>query len=312
MRPSWTCRTVVWAAVLLYAVPVQAGLRLDQALDLARKGWVYELRETMLGRDLSIPVRIHPDVNRGATLCLLGEPPTPQSRQVIDAFLRLLRDSFGTAPDVVEARTIDGCDTDRPVALRLYSGRPPNDALTADLTWLSARHGLGLPRGRRFLAVSPAQGQTFFGPRGAVTHIMVQQSSGRDRSPLADTFFRSILIEELYQSFTFGMDILHFDPSVPWASKLEENPTLLRNMPWDSDRFRMGLLASNPVGLCPFDLMMLAALADAPVETSTDPALLDHIAARFDALTARVAEQLDDPRNASILDASCTGIADAD
>ena len=116
-------------------------------------------------------------------------------------------------------------------------------------------------------------------------------------TPLEQRFFASILIEELYQSFTFGMDILHFNRHQAFTSKLEEFPVDLRHLPWDSPMFMEGLLRSNPAGLCRFDVFMMHALARAPVERTNTDAFLRFIEAQFDDLLAAFPDDEKDQHN---------------
>ena len=276
-------------------------------LDLARKGWVYELRTTMIGRDLSIPVRISGKALAGAPICIVGERPTQKSWRVINAFRALMRETSGkTLPVRFAGPTARLCGVGRTVVLRLYSGRPPARALTDDLYWLNEVYALGLPANRQYAANSPAMAQTFFGRRGQATHLMVKQADRDDVTPTEEAFYRSILIEELFQSFSFGMDILHFDRSAAFLSKLEEFPTDLRRVPWESPIFMERLLRSNPRGLCEFDIFMLYAVAEAPFDETNDPAFIDFIDSQFDALMTEAAATSLDPAFAEIVDPGCT------
>ncbi len=275
-------------------------------LELARQGWSYELRTTMLGRDLSIPVRINGGQLAGASLCIVGDKPHAETRETLNAFSSLIATVFGRPLLMRYAGpAAEGCGTGRIVMLRLYSGRPPNQALSADLEWMNEVYALGLQRGRSYAVMSPAMAQTFFGRRGSGTHIMVQQPSRAGIEPLEMRFFRSILIEELYQSFSFGMDILHIDRALPFQSKLEEAPLNLQRLSWDSEAFMKALLRTNPEGLCAFDVFMLHAVAAFPLGETNDPAFIDLIEMRYDELMAVAGETLSDPRLAIILDPSC-------
>ncbi|ETX28671.1 hypothetical protein [Roseivivax isoporae] len=294
------------AALVVAALPARA----DRAayLDLARKGWVYELRTTMVGRDMTIPVRIHGRSLAGAALCIVGEAPHPGAQEVLDAFADLMRTVHGKPlPMRYAGSSARRCGTGRTVVLRLYSGRPPNLALTDDLAWMNKTLALGLPPGRSYMATSPAMAQTFFGRRGAGTHLMVKQPGPGRLTDLERAFYRSILIEELFQSFTFGMDILHFDSDAPYLSKLEEFPVNLMNLPWDSAAFMEGLLGSNPTGLCEFDILMLHAVATAPMERTNDAAFLDYVDDHYDAFLQQARSTLADLRFDAITDPDCRG-----
>ena len=277
-------------------------------LELARLGWNYQLRTTMVGRDLSIPVHINGRDLSGASLCIVGERPHPHSAEIIDAFGALARRAFGKPLTVRYAgREASACGTGRTVVLRLYSGHPPHRELSADLGWMNDIYGLGLPRGRDYTAGSPAMGQTFFGRRGQGTHIMVKQPALPRLGRLEAAFYKSILVEELFQSFTFGMDILHIDRNRPFRSKLQEVPLYLDRMSWSSRGFMRALLKSNPGGLCPFDVFMLHAVALSPVDQTVEPSFIEFIDSEFEALMALADETLADPGFAPLMDGECRG-----
>ncbi len=276
-------------------------------LDLARRGWNYELRVTMVGRDMAIPVHINRRDLAGASLCLVGERPHRQSVAVIDAFRTLLKHSFGyPAPMRYAGPTARDCGSGRTVILRLYSGHPPNQALSSDLQWLNEVHQLGLPSGRTYIASSPGMAQIFFGRRGQGTHIMVKQPAHAHPDMLEAAFYKSILIEELFQSFTFGMDILLYDRRAGFLSKLQETPVNMQRLPWESHAFMHALLTSNPGGLCAFDVFMMHAVGRAPVDQTVDPGFIDYIDAQYDQLRALTDETLVDPRFAGLMDGGCT------
>ncbi len=299
----------VLAFFLILSGPVAADK--TRYVDLARRGWNYELRTTMVGRDMSIPVHINGRDLSGASLCLVGERPHPQSLEIIDTFRDLARHVFGKPiPMRYAGEAARLCGSGRVVILRLYSGDPPNGQLTADLLWLDHTYDLGLSRHGYFAASSPAMAQTFFGRRGQSTHIMVKQPSGAHPDALEAAFYRSILIEELFQSFTFGMDILLFDRSAEFDSKLQEMPLNIRRLPWGSREFMQALVRSNPAGLCPFDVFMLHAVAAAPIDQTTDPRFIDYIEDRYDLLMERARETMADTRFERIVAPECQRAAD--
>lgn len=275
-------------------------------VDLARKGWNYQLRTTMLGRDLSIPVHIHGRDLAGASLCLIGEKPHPKSLEIIDAFRALSAHVFGKPITMRYAgRNATGCGSGRTVLLRLYSGHPPNRAFSDDLLWMNQVHQLGLPQGRQYTATSPAMAQTFFGRRGQGTHILVKQSAMNNPTQLEQAFYKSILVEELFQSFTFGMDILTFDRAAPFQSKLQETPLNLQRLPWASRAFMQALVASNPGGLCAFDVFMMHAVAQTPSEQTIEPGFIEYINREYEALLVQAHETMTDDRFAAILAPLC-------
>ncbi|MFN3208002.1 MAG: hypothetical protein ACE369_03205 [Roseovarius sp.] len=278
----------------------------DAYLGMARQGWSYELRTTMIGRDMSIPVRINGRDMAGAALCVVGEAPGPDTRVVLDAFRGLIGEIFGKPmPMRFAGRTARACGAGRVVVLRLYSGRPPNRALSEDIDWMNGAFGLGLPSGRDYAAMSPAMAQTFFGHRGQVTHIMVKQSGPTRPGTLERAFYKSILVEELFQSFTFGMDVLKFDRDAAFLSKLQEFPMNMGRMPWSSRGFMRAILGSNPQGLCRFDVFMLYAVAGAPGAQTNTPEFIEYIAADYDRLRALAEARFGDARHDAILDPDC-------
>ncbi|GFE52257.1 hypothetical protein So717_40100 [Roseobacter cerasinus] len=275
-------------------------------VDLARRGWNYELRTTMVGRDLSIPVHINGRDLAGASLCVVGERPHPNSLEVINAFRTLAAHVF-SKPLTMRYAGADAtsCGSGRTVILRLYSGHPPNRALSADLGWMNGIYQLGLPPKREYAATSPAMAQTFFGRRGQGTHIMVKQPRVATLGTLERSFYTSILVEELFQSFTFGMDILLFDRAARFQSKLQETPLNLQRLPWESRDFMRALLQSNPGGLCIFDVFMMHAVAEAPVDQTIEPGFIDYIDREYDQLLVRATETMRDARFAPILMPDC-------
>lgn len=275
-------------------------------VDLARRGWNYELRTTMVGRDLSIPVHINGRDLAGASLCVVGERPHPNSLDVINAFRGLAAHVFNKPLTMRYAgRDASACGSGRTVILRLYSGHPPNRALSADLLWMNGIYQLGLPPKRHYAATSPAMAQTFFGRRGQGTHIMVKQPRVATLGDLERSFYTSILVEELFQSFTFGMDILLFDRAASFQSKLQETPLNLQRLPWESRDFMRALLRSNPGGLCTFDVFMMHAVAEAPVDQTIEPGFIDYIDREYDQLLVRATETMRDARFAPILMPDC-------
>ncbi|WP_246107445.1 hypothetical protein [Puniceibacterium confluentis] len=300
-------------AVLWFTVAPQAGAAPSPAdraafLKLAKKGWVYELRTAIWKSDPLIPpIVINGRDLAGASLCVVGELPHPQTQAVLNTFRALMAEVFGKPlPLRYAGQGLEFCGTGRSVYLRLYSERPPHVAFNEDLRRMDEVFRFGLPSGREQFVASPAQAQTFFGRRGRTTHVMVMQPPPGETTELEAAFYASILIEELYQSFSFGMDILHFDREAAFLSKLEEFPVNLRHLPWGSAGYMQALLGSNPAGLCQFDVFMLHALAQAPVERTNSDAFLEFINSDFDRLEAVSDATLANPNYAPILDGACT------
>jgi len=294
------------AALLLFAGQAFGQSTSARFVALAEDGWGYELRNTMVGRNMAIPVRINGRSFAGASLCIVGEAPTAATEVVLQAFRHLIAQTYGKPLTMRYAgESSRYCGVGRVVVLRLYTGHPPNHALSDDLNRMNSQYRLGLPPGRFYAAMSPAMAQTFFGHVGPATHIMVAQSGGR-LTPLETRYYKSILLEELYQAFTFGMDVIVFSRDEPFMSKLQELPVNLRRMAWGSPRFMQALLQSNPNRLCPFDVFMLHAVAQSPVEQTNDPDFIAFIRKNFAQLEARAAETLNDPLLAGILDQTCS------
>ncbi|WP_424968631.1 hypothetical protein [Dinoroseobacter sp. S375] len=293
---------------VLCAVAFATVAHADRAsfVDLAKRGWNYELRTTMVGRDMSIPVHINGRDLAGASLCLVGERPHPASLEIINAFRDLAHHVFGKPLTMRYAgRSATACGAGRTVVLRLYSGYPPNGDLSNDLGWLNQTYQLGLPKRRAYAVSSPAMAQTFFGRRGLGTHIMVKQPALERVGALEALFYKSILIEELFQSFSFGMDIILFDRAAEFQSKLQELPTNLHRLNWESRAFMRALLNSNPPGLCAFDVFMLHAVAQAPVDQTVDPAFIEYIDLEYDRLLIEAQHTMQDPRFAAIISPGC-------
>lgn len=294
---------------ILMGTAGQAETTRDDLIELARAGWSYELRTTMRrpGSAGDLP-DLHARRMVGAHLCLLGEAPSPRTQATLTAFRTLLTRIFGNAPQISRA----GQATDCPAAtmfLRLYSTRDPTQALNADIRTLNARFDIGLSRSTQ-LPTSPGQAQTFFGRRGMVTHLLVMQD-GPDGVPAAHTaFYRSLLIEELYQSLTFGMDVLHLDTATPLLSKLEEVPVRAAFLPWRSEEFIAEMARGGTRGLCGFDVLMLVALAESDLTRSNGPAFIAEVSARFARYRARALTVMDDPTLTALFDPACHALPD--
>lgn len=311
LKNAFSCLAQLGCALVLLVwtvAPVNAGKA--EYVNLAKRGWGYQLRTNMLGRDLSIPVRIHARSFAGAALCIVGDRPQAQTLEVINAFRALWADAFlKPMPMRYAGRAGRDCGSGRVVTLRLYSGAPPNRDLSDDLAWMNEIYGLGLPNGRFYAATSPAMGQTFFGRRGQGTHIMVSQPD-RPVSGIEAQFFRSILIEELFQAFTFGMDVLLFTRDGSFLSKLQEYPVNPRRLIWTSEPFMRAILRSNPPALCEFDVFMLHAVAQAQVDQTNDPDFISYVERDFDRLLGQTRRALADDRFAPILDPDCAPLRD--
>lgn len=299
--------TLVLSLIAFGSGPALAAEDHDTFLEFARRGWYYELRSAMWRRTPDMPpIVIHGRALSGAALCIIGEPPHPATAEILKTFSDLMLDVSGKPVPMRHAGPdLDQCGTRRTVYLRLYSGARPHREYNRDIRRLNAIYGLGFRKGRNHTLLSPGQAQTFFGQRGQVTHIAIKQPDVATPTALQERFFSSILVEELYQSFTFGMDILHFDPKVAFVSKLEEIPANLMMSDWDSEAYMEGILRSNPDGLCLFDVFMLHAVATAPVERTNDQEFLDFIAGNFAILMGRTERSWRRLAGNRIIDPTC-------
>ncbi|MEP2028251.1 MAG: hypothetical protein ABJI96_06040 [Paracoccaceae bacterium] len=302
------------AFALIWLLPLGQGARADiftptreMYLDLARQGWVYEFGSSLKRRDPTLPP-VHFDAKRTSTgsVCIIGAPAHKLSRAVLGQFESLLVDIFERKiPLHFADRQITDCPPAQRVYLRLYSGRVYDGVLNADLRALDQMFDLGLPTSRPERINSPAQGFSFFGRNGNVAHLMVRQPDSQDPSRLERDFYRSILIEELFHVFSFGLDIPKISRETPFLSKLQEHPVYLKGLDWTSPDFMRRLLASNPGGLCAFDVFMLHALAQMPLDSSNSEAFLVHIKDQFDLLLQRTRGTLADPAFDLLLERAC-------
>ncbi|KJZ18213.1 hypothetical protein TW80_14835 [Loktanella sp. S4079] len=244
-------------------------------------------------------------------ICVIGERANQSSRDVILRFADLLTDIYGRRLAVTFAgRNIQSCPRPSRVYLRLYSGRPPSGLLNADLRQMDRDYDIRLPAHWREPVASPAQTNGYFGYRGAVAHLLVRQAPATNLSDVERAFYRSILIEELFQVVSFGADVLKFDLDRPFLSKLQEHPVNLRNFSWYSTEFMAGLLASNPQGLCSFDVMMLHALAGSGLNSVNSPELIRFMETNFDALVRASETTISEPSYAMLLDPNCSDLPD--
>ncbi|PUB19424.1 hypothetical protein [Yoonia sediminilitoris] len=279
-------------------------------LTLARSGWVFDLHSARSRRDVDLPpVRFDSlEVAKGE-ICLFGDPPHALARQVVVRFTTLLREVFDRRIAVTFAgREIANCPEQQRVYIRLYSGRPPSSLFNADIRKLNQTYDIRLPNGWREPIRSPAQTVGYFGRNGAVAHLLINQPPLRDLTPLEQDYYKSILVEEMFQAVSFGADILKFDRQTPFYSKLQEVPVNLRYVPWQSEQFMSGLLGSNPSGLCGFDIFMLHALAAAHLETVNSIALLEYIDQNFDDLRDLSRQTMTRPDLHMLFDDTCEAI----
>lgn len=276
-------------------------------LGLARQGWVFELRSSVMRRAPDMPM-IRTDSREVASgaLCVLGDAPSPIAADILRRFLSMTDQIYGTRRHLSRGvRSVKECGIGHRVYLRFYNGLPPQFMYNRDLRLLDAYFDIGLPRDRDQLVQSPAQATTYFARRGPVSYLLIKQPPDRPLNALEDRFYRSILIEELYQVFTFGMDILVFDRNGAFTSKLQEFPVNLRNFAWTDPRFMEGLVNSNPNGLCAFDVFMMHALAATDEPSANSEAFLAFIEEDFDDLLRRAQKTLADPQFTVLTDPDC-------
>lgn len=296
------------AILLLWAGMIRADPDRATFLELARKGWVFEIRKTMWRPDPDRPpIQINARDLTGRALCLIGEPLHPTTAATLRAYLHLHKLAFGQGLTQAGPYALaSDCPEDTVLYLRLYSSREPREMMGRDLKLLDQRHEIGFSRSWIPRLSAPAQAQSYFGRRGNVSHLVIlQPRRNQQLTPLQTRYFRSLLLEELYQSTTYGLDVLHVDRTAPFLSKLEEYPANLLGLRWLSEPFMQGMLASNSGDLCAFDLFMLTALAATTQSTTHQAAFLDELRAGFDTTLARARDLAADPVVAGLLSPDC-------
>lgn len=308
----WSAVFCVSLALTSFPVLGQNAPERAAYLALAKRGWVYDLNNRRMRRDPSQPpIRFDSTAVARGPVCLFGDPPHPLSTAIVGAFDHLLHRVFGAAHDVATVPgPITGCPPRQRIYLRFYDGAAPAGPLNDDMRQLDEMFGIGFPTGWVEPIRGPGQTNGFFGSRGAAAHLLVAQPAPGRATPLEHEYFASILIEELFQAVTYGADILKFDRAAPFLSKLQEVPVNLRAFGWTSARYMEGIVASNPSGLCGFDVFMLHALAEAELADSNSADLLTSIDAGFDGLRAQTLATLADPQVAPLLDADCLTLPD--
>jgi len=278
----------------------------SEAILLAERGWKYQYRGTF---------RRHvPDLQASHLLaktmpnrdiCVVGDTPHPQTLQTLAAFRTLIGSVFGDLGglDTAAVRVAD-CPTSASVFIRLYSRRLPDHAFNQDLQDLNVKFGIGMTDHPQSI-LSPAQAVTFFGKSGQVTHIAMLQPHRPKLAPWQEQFYRSILIEELFQTYSFGIDVFKAERGGPYASKLQESFTDLRRLRWTSRKYMEGLLASNPSGLCEFDAMMLHAVQAVPSSTDTSTGFIEFLADNFEQLITAARSTILSPDMEGLFDPAC-------
>lgn len=293
--------------------PAGAGPTKPDYLTVARRGWVFAMRSSSgrRARDLP-PIRFDGKATATGPICVFGAPPTAATTAVLTAFEALLAEVFGRRDPIVRpgdgATGIEECGDDGLIHLRLYAAHPPVADYNRDLRYLDEAFGIGLPRDVRRRVAAPAQAASFFARRGEVAHVLVRQARTDAQSPLEAAFHRSILIEELFQVISHGIDVMSFDRTAPLVSKLQERPVYLRRLSWRSEAYMRGLLDSNPAALCGFDVLMLHALARTRLTNSNSEAFLSFVEHRFDELAVRARRTMEDERFAILLDPACAAL----
>lgn len=249
-------------------------------------GWHYAFRGSASGQaDDLPPAYVLAGAMAPRAICLIGDAPHPVMAETLGQFRALLRRIFGTAGPVFSGRrTVEHCEAGETIFIRFYSSLVPNELFNADIAALDDRFDLGFSGRQRLNNLSPAHSVTMFGRAGQITHLSLLEPVLPRISELKRKFYRSILIEELYQSYSFGIDVFKMRHGGPFLSKLQETPVDLRFLDWTSARYMAGLLQSNPQGLCHFDAMMLHALAAYPGHGGAEVPLTVFVERNFDLL----------------------------
>lgn len=257
----------------------------SEFIALAERGWKYEYRGSFRRGVSKLPAsHLLAKTMAKRDVCLLGEEPHPLINDTMEEFRTLLRDIYGDIGQLVSGvPTVIDCPETSSVFIRLYTRRLPNLVFNRDLQDLNVKFAIGMT-GQSQSILSPAQAVTFFGKKGKATHIILLQPQLRPMSPLQIRFYRSLLIEELYQTYSFGIDIFKAKPGGPFMSKLQEGFVNLQGRRWTSKDYMKGLLSSNPDGLCEFDAMMLHAIGAVPETVESSTGFIDYISENFEQL----------------------------
>ncbi len=302
-------RILTTLIVLLMAMPVAAAQfpTREEFLNLARQGWVFEMRSNVRRRDHTMPaVRTNSRAMVAGSICLYGEPVHPHLMDVFTTFRNLINAVYGQVGTLqFGQKEAPSCAGTPRIFVRFYSGRPPHRAFNADLRHVDEVYDIDLPQDRDQPILGPAQAATFFGREGTASHLLINQPGDAPLTQLQRQYYRTLLIEELFHAFTFGMDILKFDRKTAFRSKLQEHPVNLRYLAWDSPKFMRGLLASNPKGLCAFDIFMMHALANTALDSVNTQEFLRFISAHFDRLEGLTRATLADARFNLLMDNRC-------
>ncbi len=292
----------------MQALPALA-ISKTEVIALAERGWKYEYRGSFRRQVASLPPsHLLAKTMPARGVCLLGDDPHPLTRQTLMGFRALIGSMFDEVGGLkTKARTVADCPPQSSVFIRLYSRRLPDAAFNQDLQDLNQKFEIGMTNQAQTI-LSPAQAVTFFGKAGQVTHIIMLQPHRPKLSPLQERFYRSIFIEELYQTYSFGIDVFKATRGGPYSSKLQESFTNLQGLRWTSKRYMEGLLSSNPAGLCQFDALMLQAILQVPNAAASSGQFIAFIKTRFEHLSAAAQNTIATPGMAALFDDTCLTI----
>ncbi len=297
--------------ILLLLASVLPAASADKAelIALAERGWKYEYRGSFRRGLPKLPAsHLLAKTMAKRDVCLLGEEPHPLIDEIITDFRVLLGGIYGEIGQLgTRAPTVLDCPETASVFIRLYTRRLPDIAFNRDLQDLNVKFAIGMT-GQAQAILSPAQAVTFFGKKGKATHIILLQPHRLKMSPLQIRFYRSLLIEELYQTYSFGIDIFKAEPGGPFMSKLQEGFVNLQGQRWLSKTYMEGLLSSNPDGLCAFDAMMLHAIGAVPETVDTSAGFIDYVSENFEQLREAAQNTFEGEETSGLFDPECLPI----
>ena len=294
--------------MMMLAVGSEAAPNKADYMTLAKRGWSYEYRGSIRRQVPDIPAsHVLARTMAKRDICLLGSVPHPLTNEILAGFRGLLGQIFGDVGSVFDAvDTLTDCPTSATVFVRIYDRSLPFLEYNRDLQDLNSRFEIGMSDQTQQI-LSPAQAVTFFGKKGQATHITLMQPKRHRTTPLERRFFRSIMIEELYQSYSFGIDVFKVGRGGPYDSKLQESFVNLQGLSWLSESYMEGLLSSNPLGLCDFDLLMLHALAEVDENLTESNDFVQYLDNNFERLVTTAQEFAHRSHAAALMDPGCTG-----
>ncbi len=278
-------------------------------LSLAKRGWNYEYRGSIRRQVPNLPAsHILAKSMAARDVCLLGSDPHALTQETLETFRNLIGQIFGDVGALSgTVNTLTDCPQSSTVFIRLYERRIPFTEFNEDLQHLNKRFQIGMSDQQQQV-LSPAQAVTFFGKTGQATHIILLQPNRHRITALQEQFFRSLMIEELYQTYSFGIDVFKVGRGGPFDSKLQESFVNLQNVSWISENYMNGLLSSNPHGLCDFDILMLHALQDVAATVEGSDEFISFVDKNFGRLVTAAQTFSRKPEFQSLMDRECTGL----